>query len=96
MDQLRNLVRESVANLNLWLTNEEGSNNWLKRLANSSEPDYQKIRQLRETIEQLNPLGDAGLFSDLLNAAISEVDWIEIVNAHREEEDLDREFELIA
>ena len=87
--------------VNLWLTNEEGSNNWLKGLANSSETDHQKVRQLKETIEQLNPLGDAGLFSDLLNAAIGEVDWLEIIQNHREEEmatdaDLDDSYEMIA
>ncbi len=62
--------------VNLWLTNEEGSNNWLKGLANSSETDHQKVRQLKETIEQLTPLGKA---------------WLEIINAHREEDEEEME-----
>ena len=42
--------------------------------------------QLKEFVEEVNPLGDkASMFTDLLNAAISEVDWHEIAEAFLEE-----------
>ena len=54
---------------------------WCVNLANSSETDYKKVQQLRETIEQLTPLGKA---------------WLEIINAQEDEDLDDKVFELIA
>lgn len=34
--------------------------------------------RLKSEIHDLNPVGDASLFADLMNAALSEVDWREI------------------
>jgi hypothetical protein len=33
---------------------------------------------MKEQIEDENPLPDAGLYTDLLNAALSEVNWYKI------------------
>jgi len=42
--------------------------------------------RLRECVEEMNPLNDVALmFTDLLNAAISEVEWHEIADAFLEE-----------
>ena len=42
--------------------------------------------RLREFVEELNPLTDgASMFTDLINAALSEVDWHEIAEAFLEE-----------
>jgi hypothetical protein len=41
---------------------------------------------LKEFVEEQNPLnGQATMFSDLLNAALSEVDWHEVAEAFLEE-----------
>lgn len=41
---------------------------------------------LKDFIEEMNPLADgASMFTDLLNAAISEVDWHEIAEAFLED-----------
>jgi hypothetical protein len=38
--------------------------------------------QLKDSVEDMNPLGDkATMFTDLLNAALSEVNWHEIAEA---------------
>ena len=77
-----------------WLDNEQGSNEWLIGLANSTKSDYEKSQQLKETIEKLNPLADdASMFSDLLNAAISGVDWYGIIENHQEEQEEEEELE---
>ena len=42
--------------------------------------------RLKEYVEQNNPLADSPtMFSDLLSAALSEVDWHEVANAFLEE-----------
>lgn len=46
-------------------------------------------RQLREEIEEASPLSEPSMFSDLLNAALGEVDWHELAAAFLE--DLDPE-----
>lgn len=41
--------------------------------------------QLKEWAEENNPLGDdASMWTDLLNAALSEIDWVEIAQAYLE------------
>ena len=42
-------------------------------------------QQLKETLEECNPLQEATVFSDLLNAALSEIDWHEIAECFLEE-----------
>ncbi len=41
--------------------------------------------QLKSELEEASPLTEASMFSDLLNAALSEVDWREIAEAFLEE-----------
>lgn len=50
---------------------------------------YQLANELKEMIEDGNPLaGEASVYSDLLNASISEVNWKEIANSFLEERNL--------
>ncbi len=80
-------------NVALWIGNDQGSYNESYRMAQSAwdeaEADRTFTRVERATldlaesfkvwIEGENPLGrDVSLFSDLLGAALSEVDWHEI------------------
>jgi hypothetical protein len=43
--------------------------------------------QLKSELEEASPIEEASLFSDLLNAALSEVDWHEVAEAFLEELD---------
>lgn len=71
----------------LWLDNDEGSYNEMHYMARHSEDVYSLMEQIKEMIEELNPLKDqANLFSDLLNGAISECNFYEIAEHYYEEE----------
>lgn len=49
---------------------------------------------LKEWIEEMNPLGsEASVFSDLLNAALGEVDWYEIAENFLDDVEKDEEGE---
>jgi hypothetical protein len=79
--------------VNLWITNDEGSDLYWRETAqevfNEAEADSTFSRaeraaldltdKLKDEIEEGNPLaGQANLWSDLLSAALSEVNWHEI------------------
>lgn len=91
-------------NVALWIDNDQGSYNERIRLAqeawDEAEADrsFTRLEQaqfdladkLKDWIEEQNPLAnDASLFSDLLNAALSEVDWMEIAENWLEDIDKD-------
>jgi hypothetical protein len=70
-----------------WIENEQSSYNHSHFLAELVKEEHHEqsdrvgclATKLKDWIEELNPLADqADLFCDLLNAAISEVDWHEI------------------
>lgn len=77
-------------NVALWIDNEEGSYLESRNMARDAvtewtedggrEPEGVLADALREWIEDQNPLNDASAstFTDLLNAALSEVNWYEI------------------
>lgn len=69
--------------VNLWLTNEEVSDATLREIVKHGQ-DYEAADALKAWVkdEYLPDLG-AGLASDLVGAALSEVDWLEIVTNHR-------------
>ena len=75
----------------LWLDNEEGSYNTARQIVKEGLKDGGHISEvanaLKEFVEGQNPLSDqANLFSDLLNAALSEVDWLEVAEHYKEDE----------
>jgi hypothetical protein len=81
-------------NVALWLRNDAGSDQyWSERteeIARAAEPEYDwedkrgaavrdLAQEIQSEIEESDPLADqASLFSDLLRAALSEVNWREI------------------
>ena len=76
--------------VNLWLTNDEESYNKAQRVVDESEDENEAAENLKEYIENLKRklylfIDNANLFSDLLNAAISEVNWHEIAQAFMDE-----------
>jgi len=69
--------------VNLWLTNDQDTDAVLKSICRRySDNEYQGAEAIREWVEEMNPLTDASMFSDLLRAAIYEVDWAEIFQAN--------------
>ena len=48
--------------------------------------NYDKAQTLKEIVEDMNPLADtASVWTDLLNGALSEVNWMEIIEAAQED-----------
>jgi hypothetical protein len=53
---------------------------------------YEIADTLKDYIEEMNPLSnDASMWSDLLGAALSEVDWFEIAEHYKDDEEEDDE-----
>ncbi len=68
--------------VNLWLDNdgasfeEEAKQCWDE---DSDSATYDLSKIIQERVEEMNPLNDQNnMFSDLLSAALSEVNWFEI------------------
>lgn len=78
--------------VNLWLSNDSNDYNTVKDICRGGK-DYDAAQRLKEFVEELQPDLEASMFSDLLNAAISEVNWMEVAQAFREEEEKEEEGE---
>lgn len=70
----------------LWINNDQGTqetaHNMAKEYRGNEHTNYDLSHALKEWIEEMNPLNEgADLFTDLLNAALSEVDWYEIAES---------------
>jgi hypothetical protein len=69
------------------LTNEEGSYRYWRDEASSrrresrEDATEQLAEQLKSELEEASPLEGASLYSDLLTAALGEVDWFEVAEA---------------
>lgn len=73
--------------VNLWLTNEQGTDAEARYIARNRPTRYDSAQDLREFVEQM-VLGDeaeASLATDLVTSALGAVDWYEIVDAYRED-----------
>jgi hypothetical protein len=77
--------------VHLWLTNERESYfNWREEAARHrkefrDDATEHLAKQMESEIEEASPLKSASLFSELLNGALSEVDWREIAEAFLED-----------
>lgn len=84
-------------NVALWIDNDQGSYSERCEMAQDvydrADGDMDDAKsalasRLKDWVEDMNPLsGDASMFSDLLSAAISEVDWYEIAENFLEDVD---------
>jgi len=76
--------------VSFWLDNELDSYYWLRELVQGEGKDYDKA-ELAELLKErvsydCNPLIDtATMYTDLLNEALSEVNWIEIIESAMED-----------
>jgi hypothetical protein len=83
--------------VHLWLTNDESTYNMCREWAQEAKEEAKDHPYKREAkgiladmlngyVEDNSPLANiATMYTDLLNAAISEVDWIKIAKAFLEE-----------
>ena len=73
----------------LWLDNEEPSYRYwqeqTRRASGNREPRSILAEQLKDEIVEGSPLPDSSLYSDLLSAALAEVDWYEIAESYLED-----------
>lgn len=83
---------------NLWLTNDEGTDGYWREQAREAwdvaearehftreeNARLELARRLKDEIEEGSPCPEAGLYSDLLNAALSEIDWHEVAESFLE------------
>lgn len=75
-------------NVKLWLDNDQGSYNDMVFAAENAEDVADTLDladYIREYVEEMMPEMDASMFSDLLGAALSEVNWREIAAAYLED-----------
>lgn len=75
----------------LWIDNEEGSYHERRGICRRAKDSCDAARALKAWVEEQAPDLGASLFSDLLGAALSEVDWYEIAEAWYQEEHEDDE-----
>ncbi len=78
-------------NVALWLGNERGSYDDMNDIIRRHPDDYKAGQALKGYVEEMAPDLGASMFSDLLNAALSEVDWAEIAQNNREEDEEEEE-----
>lgn len=89
----------------LWIDNEQGSYSYSREMVSDAveshalDPNTEPgetvsvsdiADRLKDWIEESAPEMEASLYSDLLNAALSEVDWYEIAENYLEEVTEDR------
>ena len=73
-------------NVALWINNDQGTQEMVldaaREFKGNEHANYDLSHWLKDLIEEDNPLNDtATLYTDLLNAALSEVDWYELAES---------------
>lgn len=71
--------------VSLWIDNDERLYNTVQDMARHAKDSYDLAKEIENMISERNPLDKADVFTDLLNAALSSVDWLEIAENHLEE-----------
>ena len=65
----------------LWLQNDQGSCSYWEEMTNECEDVYSLSQMIKDEIEEGDPTNDeASLYSDLMSAAISEINFNEIAH----------------
>tara|TARA_Y100000310_G_scaffold63081_1_gene58358 strand:- start:1410 stop:1700 length:291 start_codon:yes stop_codon:yes gene_type:complete len=68
-------------NVNLWLSNDEGTYNYILDLAKDHADDAPMLANALEAfVDELEPELEPSMFSDILSAAMREVNWREIAD----------------
>jgi len=78
-------------NVKLWLDNEQGISDEVRGMARRARSVGDLAESLKAMVNGAAPDLGASFFSDLLNAALGEVDWYEMAESYYEEEHEDDE-----
>ena len=66
----------------LWIDNDHGTYLYWEEQTKAAVNAYHLADQLKDEVEEANPLADkADMFTDLLGAALSDVNWVEIAES---------------
>ena len=71
----------------LWLDNDQDSYNEARRVSRQPLHDWQAAEDLKAWVEDMMPDLGASMWSDLLRGAFEKIDWHEVVEHYREDED---------
>lgn len=69
-------------NVKMWLDNESGSQDDMYQLAKRATDKGKLSQAIKDYVLEFQPDLGSNMFADLLNAAISEIDWYEIAEAY--------------
>ncbi len=72
-------------NVALWLDNDQGTHEQCHDMAKDARSESDLAAQLKDMVHEWAPDLGASLFSDLLSAALGEVDWREIAGHYWED-----------
>ena len=73
-------------NVGLWIDNEEGLQSTVHEMAREANGDVSDLANaLKEFVEEMTPDLGSTMFADLLNSALSEVDWYELAEGYLSE-----------
>tara|TARA_Y100000034_G_scaffold44690_1_gene54924 strand:+ start:73 stop:369 length:297 start_codon:yes stop_codon:yes gene_type:complete len=79
-------------NAKLWLDNDPSSQEYMEELARQYREPYALSQSIQDNVEEWKPDLEPSMFSDMLNASLSEVNWYEIAESYLEDlEDEDEE-----
>jgi hypothetical protein len=76
--------------VNLWLTNESDTESTLRMLAQANAGLSHRADRVQEMVNEMRYTvlqGEASMFTDLLNSALENVNWREIVENHEHDDD---------
>lgn len=72
--------------VNLWLTNEPESDESLRMLAQLNASNYHRSDALKNWVMDMAAIDEASMFTDLLQAALINVNWSEIIENHENDD----------
>jgi hypothetical protein len=77
--------------VNLWLTNEPDTESGLRSLSQMAASLYWRADRLKDYVNEMAPIDNASLFTDLLQASLQSVDWREIIENHEHDDNNEEE-----
>lgn len=87
-------TNDATRRVNLWLSNDYNTYQEMVSLANDAEDQEELAENIKNFVEENNPLAsDSGMYAELLNNALSEVDYNELASDFWEDRDEDEEEE---
>jgi 7-cyano-7-deazaguanine synthase in queuosine biosynthesis len=69
----------------LWIDNDQGAQEVVFEMGIDAKDTSAFADSIKEFIEEMTPELEASMFSDMLNAALGEVDWYELAKAYQEQ-----------